>query len=284
MPSPLSPWLLAYLFVFGLCVGSFLNVVIYRLPLGLSIIRPTRSFCPHCQCPIGIFDNIPLVSFALLKARCRHCGASISPRYPLVELLGGVFAVAVALHFGLRPEALFYYAFIAALIAITFIDIDHQIIPNAISLPGIPILALAALTQRMPIWYFPPAPTEWAKLMISYNIPPMVLHALLGILAGGGSLYLVAWVYQALTGKEGMGGGDIKLLAMIGALLGWEGVVFTIFIGSAAGTLAGFALMAGQRLLDMKLRIPFGPFLALGAVVYVFAGRTLIGAYFALMR
>jgi leader peptidase (prepilin peptidase)/N-methyltransferase len=282
-PIP-TPWLPFFIVLFGLCIGSFLNVVIHRLPLGQPLGRPARSRCPHCQTPIAVYDNIPLLSYVLLQARCRHCKGLISPRYPLVELMGGLFALAVYRRFGWHAEAIFYYAFIAALIAVTFIDLDHQIIPDAISLPGIPVFALAALVERQPIWFFNPLPLKWQAAVSAWPVPPMVFGAVLGIIAGGGSLFLVAWVYQNLTGKEGMGGGDIKLLAMIGALLGWEGVVFTIFTGSAVGTLAGAALMAGQRLVDFKLKIPFGPFLAIGAIAYIFVGQKMIGAYLGLIH
>jgi leader peptidase (prepilin peptidase)/N-methyltransferase len=149
-----------------------------------------------------------------------------------------------------------YYAFIAALLVITFIDIDHRIIPDAISLPGIPVGFAAS--------FFIPS-LGWTD-------------SLIGILAGGGSLYAVAWSYQLITGKEGMGGGDIKLLAMIGAFIGWKGVLLTIFLGSASGTVVGLATMLVERK-DMKMRIPFGPFLAVGAVTSIFFGNELIAWY-----
>ncbi|MGD1968806.1 MAG: prepilin peptidase [Desulfobacterales bacterium] len=249
-----------FVFIFGLCIGSFLNVCIYRLPESKSIVHP-RSACLHCGALIRLYDNIPIFSYIALKAKCRHCGAHISLRYPVIEFISGIFAVGVFLKFGISVEALIYYTFIAVLLVITFIDIDHQIIPDVISLPGIPIFFAA-----------------------SFALPNVTFaESILGILVGGGSLYLVAWLYHLITRKEGMGGGDIKLLAMMGALIGWKGVLFTIFAASAVGTLAGLAviLKTGKT---MKLKIPFGPFLAIGAIAFIFFGPQLITWYFNLLR
>ena len=244
------------LFIFGICVGSFLNVCIYRLPLSKSIVFPS-SACPDCQVPIRFYDNIPLISYLLLKGKCRNCHTGISVRYPLVELMGGLFAVCVYLKFNLTLEALTAYIFIAALLVITFIDIDHRIIPDVISLPGIPMGFAASLFVSS----------------IHY------LDSIIGILVGGGSLLIVAWVYNLLTKKEGMGGGDIKLLAMIGAFIGWKGVLLTIFLSSAIGTVSGLLLMLRSRK-TMKMAIPFGPFLSIGAIIYIFFGKELIFWYF----
>jgi leader peptidase (prepilin peptidase)/N-methyltransferase len=240
----------------GLCIGSFLNVCIYRLPLKRSVMQPARSYCPHCETTIAAYDNIPLFSYLILGGRCRHCRTRISWRYPAVELLTGILALLCAFYFGFSVAALIYFLFTAALLLITFIDFDHQIIPDRITLPGIPLCVLAAIC-----------------------LPSMTLsQSLIGMLAGGGSLFAVAWVYHLITGKHGMGGGDIKLLAMIGALIGWQGVIFTIFISSAVGSLAGLVVML-QRRGNLKIAVPFGPFLSLGATVYVFWGSDLIGWY-----
>ncbi len=248
------------LFVFfaGTCVGSFLNVCIYRLPAGLSVAYPP-SACPRCQEPIRFYDNIPVISYMLLRGRCRFCAAAIAIRYPLVEMLTGLAAWAVFLKYGPTAATVVYFAFIAVLIVITFIDIDHQIIPDIMSLPGIPLFFVAGL---------------WAT-------PITWLNALIGIIGGAGSLLLVALVYQRITGKDGMGMGDVKLLAMIGALIGWRGVAFTIFFSSVIGSLVGVLLML-QGGGSLKTRLPFGPFLALGAVAYVFFGPALIDAYLGL--
>ena len=247
-------------FVFGICIGSFLNVCIYRLPESKSIVQP-RSMCPSCGTLIRFYDNIPIFSYMALRGKCRHCEAHISFRYPVVEFISGLFAVGVFLKYGMGLETLIYYTFIATLLVITFIDIDHQIIPDVITLPGIPIFFVA-----------------------SFALPEITLvESILGILIGGGSLFLVAWLYHLLTRKEGMGGGDIKLLAMMGAIVGWKGVLFTIFVASAIGTLAGMLIIikSGKT---MKLAVPFGPFLAIGGIAYILIGPQLIAWYFNLLR
>ena len=247
-------------FLFGACVGSFLNVCIYRIPAGVSIVRPPSS-CPRCHTPIAFYDNIPILGWLMLMGKCRSCKAPIAVRYPLVELLTGLFAVACSIFFGPTLQALTAFAFIATLIVVAFIDLDHRIIPDAISLPGIPLFFLAAFANP---------DISWQARVV-------------GILAGGGSLFAVAWGYQLLTGREGMGGGDIKLLAMIGAFVGWQGILFTLFSASAIGTLAGLLAMARSGK-GMQLAIPFGPFLSLGAVIYLFFGRAIISWYANLLR
>jgi leader peptidase (prepilin peptidase)/N-methyltransferase len=258
MPTSIAPELPA--FILGACIGSFLNVCIYRIPLSKSIVAP-GSMCPRCGNPIRFYDNIPILSYLWLRGRCRQCRTPVSLRYPLVELLTALLFTAVAHRFGASVEAGIYMAFSAVMVTITFIDIDHRIIPDRISLPGILLCFLAALALPNMGWK----------------------AALLGILVGGGTLFVVAWGYSLLTGKEGMGGGDIKLLAMIGALLGWQGVVFTIFSASLLGTVVGLGLMVRTRS-DMKLAVPFGPFLAAGALAYIFVGPELVAWYFGLMR
>ncbi|UCE52383.1 MAG: prepilin peptidase [Desulfobacterales bacterium] len=249
-----------FTFLFGLCIGSFLNVCIFRLPASKSITHP-RSSCQNCGKQIRFYDNIPVLSYLLLKGRCRDCQEPISMRYPIVEILGGLFALGAHVKYGLTLEALIYFVFIAVLLVITFIDIDHQIIPDIITLPGIPIFFIAG----------------FALPRINF------IDSFLGILVGGGSLLLVAWTYHLITKKEGMGGGDIKLLAMIGAVTGWQGALFTIFVASAVGTLSGMLVMLKARK-SMKLAIPFGPFLAIGGIAYIFLGPQLVYWYFGLLR
>jgi leader peptidase (prepilin peptidase)/N-methyltransferase len=242
-------------FVIGACIGSFLNVCIYRIPEGKSIVHPP-SACPKCGQLIRFYDNIPIISYLFLRGRCRGCGVSIPLRYPMVELITGIASLALLMKYGPTPAAGIYFVFIAVLLVITFIDIDHQIIPDLLSLSGIPLF-----------------------FGLGFLVPSVTwIDALIGILAGGGILYVVAVGYQMLTGRDGMGGGDIKLLAMIGALIGWQGVLFTIFFSSLSGTLIGLALTlpAGR---SMRSRLPFGPFLAAGAVAYVFFGPQLIFWY-----
>jgi leader peptidase (prepilin peptidase)/N-methyltransferase len=242
-------------FVFGALVGSFLNVCIHRLPSGESVAFPA-SHCPRCDAPIKPYDNVPILSWLLLRGHCRQCAAPISLRYPLVELLGGLAAVGAVCGFGLSAAALLVFAFLAALIVITFIDLDHQIIPDAISLPGIFVGFAAALLFGQPTWS----------------------ESLAGILLGGGLLWGIAEGYARLTGREGMGGGDIKLLAMIGAFLGWKAIPVTLLIASLVGTAVGLALMLARGR-DTKMAIPFGPFLAAGAVCALFWGDALIAWY-----
>ncbi|MDY6952692.1 MAG: prepilin peptidase [Thermodesulfobacteriota bacterium] len=244
-----------FVFVFGSAVGSFLNVCIYRLPASLSIVRP-RSMCPRCKTKIAFYDNIPILSYLWLRGKCRHCGAAISLRYPLVEITAGLFAVAVFNRYGMALESLFLYAFVAALLVVTFIDLDHQIIPDVITYPGMVVGFLSSLVLDH----------------ITYK------EALFGILLGGGLLFLVASGYYLFTKKEGMGGGDIKLLAMIGAFLGWKAVIFTIFVGSAVGTVVGIAVaLRSQK--GRKMAVPFGPFLSLGALLFLFWGEGIIHWY-----
>lgn len=246
---------LAFVFILGAVVGSFLNVCIYRLPAGESVVHP-RSRCPACSTPIRVADNIPLVSYLLLRGRCRACGAPFSPRYLLVEALTGGGALAAALAFGFTLYAVVAFAFTAALITVTFIDLDHQIIPDVISLPGIVIGLVLSLWLPTPGWQ----------------------SAVIGMLAGGGVLWAIAAGYEWLTGREGMGGGDIKLLAMIGAFLGWKAIPVTLLIGSLTGSLVGMGLML-LRGADSRVPIPFGPFLAAGALCALFFGDTLIEWY-----
>lgn len=242
-------------FLFGAVIGSFLNVCIYRLPLGASVVSPPSS-CPVCSSRIPFYLNIPVLSYIILGGRCSSCKAPFSARYPAVEALTGFLSVFTFMKFGPTPDFLIYFAFICALIVITFIDLDIQIIPNVISLPGIALgfaasFALSGLT---------------------------VQDSAIGIAAGGGLLYLVAAGYRIATGQDGMGGGDIKLLAMIGAFLGWKGVLLTVFLSSFAGAAIGGVLMLAFGK-NSKHAIPFGPFLALGAVIYLFFGEGIVAWY-----
>jgi len=252
---PLTP----ILFLFGAIIGSFANVCILRIPAEESIVFP-GSRCPECKQPVAWYDNIPLLSWLVLRGRCRSCQEPISFRYFVVELVTALAAVALYLRFGLGVEWLVLFTFVAALIVVTFIDLDHRIIPDVISLPGIVVGFLLSLRG---------APG------------PGLLSSAIGILAGGGLLLAVAWGYHAATGREGMGGGDIKLLGMVGAFLGWRSVPFTMLFSSLTGSMVGVTLMwwTGS---DTKYAIPFGPFLALGAIAYIFWGDQVIGWYLGL--
>jgi leader peptidase (prepilin peptidase)/N-methyltransferase len=234
--------------ILGTVVGSFLNVCIYRIPSGNSIALP-GSHCPACEHPIAFYDNIPIISYLILRGKCRSCNERISPIYPAVELLTAVMAVLLFLRYGLSADYLFSFLFTCALIVITFIDLKHQIIPDVITLPGIPLFALAAI----------------------FFMDVTFTESLIGILAGGGFLYLIALGYQLLTKREGMGGGDIKLLALMGGFLGWQSLWFIVMAASLIGAAAGIAVMISKGK-DTKYAIPFGPFLSIGAVAYIFWG------------
>jgi len=250
--------LLACACIVGAVVGSFVNVCIWRLPAGESIVSPP-SHCPHCGNHIRAYDNIPILSYLLLGGRCRACRTRISARYPAVEALTAAGFALVAHQFGPTPEAAAAALFLAALIVISFIDLDHQIIPDVISLPGIVVGLLLAVAGIGPTWR----------------------DSVLGILLGGGTLWAVAAGYEALTGREGMGGGDIKLLAMVGAFIGWRGVIVTLMIGSFTGAAVGLALMIARGA-DSRLPIPFGPFLAFGAACGLFFGDSAVNWYLGL--
>ena len=266
--------MLAVVFAAGACIGSFLNVCIHRLPAEESVIRP-GSRCPRCATPIAWYNNIPLVSWAWLRARCSACGSSIPARYVIVEAATAALAVLALLVFGPTLRAAVAFAFTAALLLITFIDLDHLFIPDEVSLPGI-VVGLAASVATG-------APTP--------------LEALLGAALGGGILWAVAWSYEHLTGVEGMGLGDVKLLAMIGAFLGWRALPTVLVVSSLVGSLGGALLIATRearalrravrrlglsaaapfvRRAARRTEIPFGPFLALGAMVALYSPRLLL--------
>ncbi len=249
--------LLFLIFMFGASAGSFYNVCIYRIPKQISIVTP-GSACPFCKKKIPFYFNIPVLSYFILNGRCHFCKHPFSPRYPLIEAFTGAILAALYIKFGYSVQTLFWFAFISVLIIISFIDIDYQIIPDIFSLPGIILFASAPLF-----------------------VPDLhLMDSLLGILLGGGTLYLIAVIYYLIRKTEGMGGGDIKLLAMIGAAIGWKGVLFTIFMGSLTGTIAGIIIMISSKIIDIKLKIPFGPYLSAGAVIYIFFGHSMIKWYF----
>jgi leader peptidase (prepilin peptidase)/N-methyltransferase len=261
-------WTIA--FCIGAAIGSFLNVCIYRIPADESVVHP-GSRCPGCRTPIAWYDNVPIVSWLVLGGRCRRCHTAIASRYPFVEAATGGLALLALWRLGATPPALVAFAFTAALLLITFIDFDHFFIPDEVSLPGVLIgLGLAALPHGIGL-----------------------ANAALGAALGGGLLWLVAWGYERSTGTEGMGLGDVKLLAMIGAFLGWQAIPIVLVVASIGGSLAGVfvifgargrramarvAHQLGWRALPSFVRraarrtaIPFGPFLALGAVVALYA-------------
>jgi leader peptidase (prepilin peptidase)/N-methyltransferase len=247
-----------FAFVFGAAIGSFLNVCIFRLPEHHSIVKPL-SQCPHCHHPIRFYDNIPLLSYLILQGKCRDCGEKISWRYPLVELITAILSLVLFAKFYLTLNFIIFFAFTAVLIVITFIDLDHQIIPDVLTLPGIPVFFLLAVFVVKVPW----------------------MEAASGLLIGGGVLFAIAFVYELVTKREGMGGGDIKLLAMIGGFLGWKSLIFILLCSSFLGAIVGIAVMVIKKQ-DMKYAVPFGPFLSAAAVAYLFWGDAFVRLLFML--
>lgn len=235
-------------FLFGLAIGSFCNVCIYRLPRKESVVFPA-SHCTSCDTPIRAVDNIPVLSYLFLGGKCRNCSQKISIVYPLIEIVTGLLLAAVIFKFGLSWESLIYAIVCPTLVVITMIDYEHKIIPDRITLPGI-VFGLAAG---------------------SYLIGP--INSGLGFLVGGGLFYLIA-----IVSRGGMGGGDIKYIAAVGALLGWQQVLLVIFLGAILGSIIGLALMVAKKK-GRKSQIPFGPFLVLGTLIAIFFGEDLVNLY-----
>jgi leader peptidase (prepilin peptidase) / N-methyltransferase len=245
---------IAILAVLGLAVGSFLNVCIHRLPRGQSLNSPP-SRCPHCDYRLRWFDNIPVVSYGILAGRCRNCRARIAIRYPIVELVTmGVFILHGAV-FGWSALLVPRLVFACAMIVLFAIDLEHQLLPNVITLPGIVV-----------------------GLIASSVLPPGIIDALIGMLVGGGVLWLIGEAYFRYSGQEGMGGGDVKMLAMIGAFLGWKLVLVTLVLSSVLGSIIGLTVIA-LRKGGMKYALPYGTFLALGALVASLAGEAIVNWY-----
>lgn len=281
--TPVGSVFLDFIYVLvGLCIGSFLNVCIYRIPasreefygdsiygqdkdaprMELSLAKPTHSICPHCKHRLLWRHNIPAFSWIFLRGRCAYCEKKIPFRYPFVELLAAVFCLYTFNMFGLTATSFVLYAFVCSLIVIAFIDYDYYIIPNVISLPGTGIaLGIAALNHFTHIFSSP--------------IVPGITTALWGVLIGAGFLWLIAEFYLRVRKVEGLGMGDVKLLAMTGALLGPSGAFYTIFVGSLLGSVCGLALIlfTGRK---ASQHIPFGPYLVIATLLYVFTGNMLI--------
>lgn len=240
--------------VLGLVVGSFLNVCIHRIPRRESLLYPP-SRCPRCGQGLRWFDNVPVAGYALLRGRCRACGAPISIRYPIVELTTmAVFLLHYAM-FGWSPLLAARLVFACAMIVLFAIDLEHHLLPNVITLPGIV-----------------------AGLAFSLWLPPGIVDALIGAAAGGGVLWLIGEAYYRYSGQEGMGGGDVKMLAMIGAFLGWKLVILTLVLSSVAGSVIGVLVIATRRG-GMKHELPYGTFLALAALAASLAGDRVVAWY-----
>jgi len=250
--------ILIFVFIFGAIAGSFLNVCIYRLPRDESILFPS-SHCPNCGKPVKLYDNIPILSYAILRGKCRHCKKAISARYPIVETISGLMSIALVMKYGLTLHSLLLLLFVFSLIIITFIDLDYQIIPDILSIPG--ILAGICASFFIPMAYW--------------------IDSIFGILIGGGFLFIIAVTYKWVTNREGMGGGDIKLLAMVGAWLGWKAIPFILFSSSLIGALiGGISLLSARK--NLRYKIPFGPFISIASIIYIFFGPEIINWYISL--
>ncbi len=246
-------------FIFGSIIGSFLNVLIYRLPRGLTPFKPIFSFCPNCKTKIKYYDNIPIISYLFLKGKCRNCKSPISLRYPIVEALTGFASVLAYLKAGLSVDYVFTFLFLALMITLSFIDFDFKIIPDEINFLGF-ILGLIYTFFRD-----------------NYSL----LDGIIGAGIGGGFLFAIAYFYKKLKGIEGLGMGDVKLMIFIGSYIGWFGALFTIFLGSILGTIIALVGALASNVEDKgKYEIPFGPYLAIAGSIYILIGDRIKALYF----
>jgi len=261
-------WGLVFVGLVGACVGSFLNVVIWRLPNGQSVWKPD-SRCPSCLTPLRWRDNLPVIGWLLVRRRCARCWSPVSGRYPLVEVMTAALAVVLVRIDGYSGATLAHFVFVAALVAITFIDLDHFIIPDVISYSGIVLgVIFTQVIEPVPSGLGTAMP-GWLGGAVRWVLERRAAFG--GILLGGGSLYLIALGYWWARRQEGMGGGDVKMLAMIGAFLGWQSIPFTILVASVLGVVIGIGAMIAERG-SLQHRIPFGPFLAFGALAWIYLG------------
>ena len=246
-------------FIFGTIIGSFLNVVIYREVNNKSVIDPLFSVCPSCGERIKFYDNIPIISYLILRGRCRNCDAPISIRYLIVEMLTGFASVLSILKAGISIDYIFIFAFLSLMIALSFIDFDRKIIPDEINLIGFILGIVYAFFRK------------------DFSL----LDSIIGALVGGGFLFAIAYFYEKYKGIEGLGMGDVKLMAFIGSYVGWFGALFTIFLGSVLGTVIAIAGALTSNVEDKgKYEIPFGPYLAIAGSIYLLIGDKIKAFYF----
>jgi leader peptidase (prepilin peptidase)/N-methyltransferase len=260
--NTINPEILYFIgiFIFGTAIGSFLNVVIYRLPREKSIVHPPSS-CPNCGYKIKWYENIPVISYLFLKGKCKNCNTSISVRYPLVEFLTGILFSFSYLKYGISIDLIFSFIFLSLIIALSFIDFDFKIIPDEINLIGF----ISGL-----IYSF-------------FRTDFSLIDALIGAIIGAGFLWIIAFLYLKLRGIEGLGMGDVKLLAFFGTYLGWFGSLFVIFFGSLIGAIFGITSAYLTKTENKAVyEIPFGPFLSIAAVIYMFFGEYIKKFYFGL--
>jgi leader peptidase (prepilin peptidase)/N-methyltransferase len=275
------PFIYVIVGVFGAIIGSFLNVVIHRLPREESIVFP-NSRCPSCETAIAFYDNVPVLSYVLLGGRCRSCKTHISARYPAVEALTGLLWAAVAWRDGLTFALPFDLVFVTAIVALVFIDAEHMILPNAITYPGIAfsLIARLAVPYLMGAPYFDDLPMLLNGALAGMPLwAASLIGAGIGALVGGGSLWLMGWAWEKLRGVEAMGLGDVKMMFMVGAYLGWRLTILNIFLGVLSGSLIGVGLMMRQGKRDMQMLLPFGVFLGIGAILALLIGTHIVEWY-----
>ena len=247
--------------IFGALVGSFLNVCIYRLPRDESVVRP-RSRCPNCGKQIKAWENIPIISYIILRGKCSNCGDKISLRYPLVEIITVLLSIACWHHFsGPKYYLVYFLLFIAPLIVVFFVDLEHWIIPDSISISGIIIGLIVRTTFAFP-----------GERLTNF------IDSLGGAIIGGGFLLLVAAIYERIRKREGLGGGDVKLMAMLGAFFGWQAAIFMLFFSSFIGAIVGVAFMLFRRK-SLTMAVPFGPFLVSAGMFWLFFGNRFLNWY-----
>jgi leader peptidase (prepilin peptidase) / N-methyltransferase len=269
-----------FFFIFGAVVGSFLNVVIHRVPREESIVFP-NSACPSCQNPIKPYDNVPILSWLILRGRCRKCRLPISFRYPFVEFLTAALFVLAYNHAGLSLFLPLELLFIATIVALVFIDAEHMILPNAINYPwlAIAIFARAALPFFSATIYFDDLKS--APLADLQFLAPVVsiTGAVLGAAVGGGFLWFIGWLWKQLRGVDAMGLGDVKMMLWVGAFLGWRLTLLTLFLAAMTGAVAGILYIYSRRERDLQTQIPFGIFLGIGSIIALFFGNSIINWY-----
>ncbi len=254
--------------IFGLIIGSFLNVCIWRLPRRMSVISPSRSQCPKCKTTLSSLDNIPVLSWLLLRGRCRYCQEPISSRYPFVEILSAIAALMSYIYYGgINPTSIVVYMVSATLIVITFTDIDFQIIPDVISIPGIIIgYIIAVIADYTSIFE---VPVMYSSPLYRSVVTDGVIDSIIGSFSGAGFFIAILYVHFKITKIQGLGLGDVKLIALLGAVFGWKCIMPTIFVGSFLGAIFGILMMTIQKT-GRETHFAFGPWLALGALIYLF--------------
>lgn len=269
-----------FFFVFGAVIGSFLNVLIHRLPREESIVFP-NSACPSCQTPIKPYDNIPILSWLILRGRCRKCRLSISFRYPLVELLTGLLFLLAFRHAGLSLVLPIEMFFVATIVTLIFIDSEHMILPDVINFPALfgALIVRAALPLATGDILFDDVSRAPFSNLELHPSAVSLLGAFLGAIVGGGSLWLIGWLWKKLRGVDGMGLGDVKMMFWVGAFLGWRLTLLTLFLAAFTGAAAGILYIYSRRERDLQTQIPFGIFLGIGSILSLFFGNAIINWY-----